>query len=92
MKWKCEECGQTLSGEETVCPKCSAKAVYRCEKCGKEMNDGKYKYCPLCKLQLEEDKKAVGKVLLGGLGAVLAVGASIAALVLGGKSGGNDKS
>ena len=71
MSWKCEKCGQKLSGKEKYCPNCATEAVYRCVKCGKELDNGKHRYCPICSTEKSENRKETLKSI-GGAGAAVA--------------------
>ena len=84
MSWKCENCGQKLTGKEDFCPNCHTKTIFKCMKCGKELDNGKHRYCPMCKTEKDElIKKRLKKVGAG----FLAVGSFITMVfVAGGKS------
>lgn len=69
MKWSCEYCSQKLKGNETYCPKCGKVIVYRCHKCGKELDNGKRKICPLCSTERNEKIKSNLKKIGAGVGA-----------------------
>lgn len=61
MSWKCEKCGQKLSGKEKFCPECGNVPVYKCKDCEKELENGRSHYCPTCKLKRQEKRKeAIG--------------------------------
>lgn len=65
MKWICDNCGSKLSGKEEYCPKCSAKIHYRCKNknCNKELDNGEFFYCPICKTEMDEKKEKLVKGL-----------------------------
>lgn len=82
MSWKCKKCGQKVSGKELVCPSCAEKMVYECKACGKELDDGKYKYCPACKTDRADKRKEVllkAGTVVAAVGVVAASVASVAA-------------
>lgn len=84
MSWKCSKCKYKLNGTEKKCPNCKEKIVYECKKCKKVLDDGKYKFCPLCRTQkTEKHNKVIKKA-----GAVAGTVTSLAILaVTGGKFG-----
>ena len=88
MKWKCDNCGKMIepTGEENKCPECSAKVVFRCVKCGKELDNGKNKYCPSCRMQKEETQEKVVKAGIG-IGGLVVTGGLFLLRLLGGKGG-----
>lgn len=89
MSWKCEQCGQKLSGKEKFCPECAAKAVYMCKNCGKVMDNGKHKYCPICNTERAENRNDAIKKAGGAIGGVAATAGSIVlAIATRGKHGG----
>lgn len=61
MSWKCEKCGQKLKGREKFCPECAEKVVYKCKGCGKIMDNGKHRYCPVCSTERAEKRGEVLK-------------------------------
>ena len=58
-KRKCESCGTKILKTEKTCPVCGA--AFCCELCGKELVDGTQKYCPVCQMKKNENKKSIGK-------------------------------
>lgn len=82
MSWKCVSCGHKLSGKENYCPNCAAKTVFRCVKCGKELDNGKHKLCPICNTKRAEDRNAALKKVGEG---VAAAGSVVLAIVTRGK-------
>lgn len=84
MSWKCNNCGQKLSGKEIICPECAEKTVYECKKCGKVMDNGKHKYCPVCNTKKAEKQK-------GALVAGAAVGSIVFGIITKDKFGGNKR-
>lgn len=70
MNWKCDKCGQKLTGKENFCPNCATKAVYRCMKCGKELDNSKLKYCPVCNTKRDERYNKIIRTAAGSLGTV----------------------
>lgn len=70
MRRKCEGCGYKLKGTEKVCPQCAQQIIYRCKKCGKEMDNGKHTYCPLCKTERKDKAIEFGKGFLSGVAAI----------------------
>lgn len=78
MSWKCEYCGQKLKGTEKYCPNCANAAIYKCKTCGKVMDNGKHRNCPICNTEKRErNVDAVKKA--GGAVGTLAVGAFMVA-------------
>ena len=61
MNWKCEKCGQKLKGKEKFCPECAEKTVYRCNGCGKIMDNGKHSHCPICTTERSEKREEIFK-------------------------------
>lgn len=59
MNFRCEICGQKLKGQENFCPSCAQKITYECEVCGKIMDNGKYRYCPLCRTERTEKRNGI---------------------------------
>lgn len=84
MSWKCEKCGQKLKGREKFCPECAEKIVYKCKGCGKIMDDGKHRYCPVCNTERAEKR---GDAIKKAGGTVAAVGSIAVAVVTRGKFG-----
>lgn len=82
IPWRCEICGAKLKGTEKKCPSCGNKAVYRCRAkgCGKELKDGKYALCPLCRSKRKEKinngLKKTGEI---GVGCLAIVGGALKA-------------
>lgn len=85
MNWKCEKCGQKLKGKEKFCPECAEKTVYRCNGCGKIMDNGKHSHCPICTTERSEKREEIFKKAGG---AVVAAGSLVVAVVTHGKYGG----
>lgn len=83
MSWKCENCGQKLSGKEIFCPNCVTKVIYRCVRCEKELDNGKHKYCPVCNTKRTEERNEK-LIRFGGA----AAGFLAVAMVIGKKFGG----
>lgn len=71
MGWKCEYCGQKLTGVEKYCPNCSSVITYKCKSCGKVMNNGKHKKCAFCNTKNREKyinvAKTTGRVAAAGV-------------------------
>jgi predicted amidophosphoribosyltransferase len=82
MSWKCDNCGHKLRGTDNYCPNCAAKAVFRCKRCGKQLDNGKHIYCPTCRMELAENRKENFKKV--GAGAVAAASV-VLAIATGGK-------
>ncbi len=51
--WKCPHCRAKIKGIQTSCPECNKKFVC---KCGKELQDNKFKECPICR-QVKTEKR-----------------------------------
>ena len=82
MSWNCKSCGHKLGGKEKFCPECAAKVVYECKQCGKVLDDGKHKYCPICNTDKSEKRKEGTKKVLGAVGTVATTAVSFAAFVI----------
>ena len=82
MSWKCEKCGQKLSGREKFCPECGTVPEYKCKDCGKELDNGKSKYCPMCALKRKEKQQQKLKDIGQGAAAVGAAGVAVVGLAI----------
>ena len=69
MGWKCEKCGNRLDAHDKYCTKCGEKAVFRCKKCMKKLDDGEHLFCHECG---ERVCAAAKKVTVGVIGGVVA--------------------
>ena len=67
--WKCPHCRAKIKGIQTSCPECNKKFVC---KCGKELQDNKFRKCPICRQELSEKRKRFWGKVAGGVAGVAA--------------------
>ena len=74
---KCPACKTKIKEQSNVCPNCGQR--FTC-KCGKELDDNKYKKCPLCRAEAADTRKKVLSrigIAVGTTAAVLFTAATI---------------